>query len=96
MAQKTHSAIDQQNLPLSHSPTCRILQSRVDLHVLEALNPLICLPCSLLGMPVAANYLAMAVALSLPPLIAGNPLSVELHLKKNPENSMFPQCVQLN
>lgn len=73
-----------------------MLQSRVDLHMLEALNPLICLPCSLLGMPVAASYLAMAVAVSLPPLIVGNPLSPEPHLKKYPENSMFPQCVQLN
>lgn len=62
----------------------------------EALNPLIYLPYSLLGMPVAANYLAMAVAASLPPLIVGNPLSLDPHLKKYPENSMFPQCVQLN
>lgn len=85
MAQKSHSgehfAVHKQHkLPFPiHPPAKHNKADRVDLHMLEALDSLIYLPCPLFGMPIAANYLAMTV--SLPPLIAGNPLSPQPGLK---------------
>lgn len=78
-----HFAVhEQHNLPFPiHPPAKYNKADRVDLHMLEALDPLIYLPYPLFGMPIAANYLAMTVAVSLPPLIVGNPLSPEPHLK---------------